>query len=155
MTECATSKLKLELEPHDKKRHVTKAKLWKADDRYPILVHEDGVLLNGTFREWAPGMDQKTKTAARYSAAGGAFNTKEGLDEWTGQFLAPDSEATPETAAPQTGQEFDLSGLDEGTKKLVGETQSPLMSKDIPEMSSQEEADKFLTSWRKKAGLSR
>ena len=120
-----------------------------------VGVHEDGVLLNGKFREWAPGVDAKTKAKARYAATGGAFGTKEGLDEWTGQFLAPDSEATPETATPQTEQEFDLSGVDEATKKLVGMTQSPLMSKDIPEMSSQEEADKFLTSWRKKAGLSR
>ena len=118
-----------------------------------IGVHEDGVLLNGKFREFAPGMDQKTKTAARYSAAGGAFNTKEGLDEWTGQFLAPDSEATPEKATPQTEQEFDLSGVDEKTKALVGMTQSPLMSKDIPEMSSQEDADKFLKNWRTRAGL--
>ena len=118
-----------------------------------IGVHEDGVLLNGKFREFGPGLDQKTKTAARYKAAGGVFNTKEGLDEWTGQFLAPDSEATPEKAAPQTEQEFDLSGVDEKTKELVGMTQSPLMSKDIPEMSSQEEADKFLKNWRTRAGL--
>ena len=70
-----------------------------------VGVHEDGVLLNGKFREFAPGLDQKTKTAARYAATGGAFNTKEGLDEWTGHFLAPDSEATPETAEPQVPSE--------------------------------------------------
>ena len=118
-----------------------------------VGVHEDGVLLNGKFREFAPGLDQKTKTAARYAATGGAFNTKEGLDEWTGNFLAPDSEATPEKATPQTEQEFDLSGVDEKTKELVGMTQSPVMSKDIPEMSSQEEADKFLATWKKKVGV--
>lgn len=118
-----------------------------------VGVHEDGVLLNGKFREFAPGLDQKTKAAARYSAAGGAFNTQEGLDEWTGNFLAPDSDAAPETATPQTEQEFDLSGADEKTKELVGMTQSPLLSKDIPEMSSQEDADKFLKNWRTRAGL--
>ena len=118
-----------------------------------VGVHEDGVLLNGKFREWAPGVDAKTKAKARYAATGGVFGTKEGLDEWTGQFLAPDSEATPEKATPQTEQEFDLSGVDEKTKELVGMTQSPLMSKDIPEMSSQKEADKFLKNWRTRAGL--
>jgi len=70
-----------------------------------VGVHEDGILLNGTFRQWNPELSTKEKTAARYAATGGAFNTKEGLDEWTGQFLAPDSEAAPETAEPQVPNE--------------------------------------------------
>ena len=118
-----------------------------------VGVSNDGVLIDGELRQWADGVDEQTKRRAAYAATGG-FGTREKLDEWTGQFLQPGSQKAPEKAEPQTQQEFDLSGADETTKQLVGMTQSPILSADMPEFSSQEDANKFLAGWKKKVGVS-
>ena len=65
-----------------------------------VGISDDGVLVDGELRRWGEGVDQKTKRRAAYVATGG-FGTREKLDEWTGQFLQPGSEKTPEKAEPQ------------------------------------------------------
>ena len=65
-----------------------------------VGVSNDGVLLDGELRQWADGVDEKTKRRAAYVASGG-FDRREQLDEWTGQFLQPGSQKAPEKAEPQ------------------------------------------------------
>ena len=65
-----------------------------------VGVSNDGVLLDGELRQWADGVDEKTKRRAAYVASGG-FDRREQLDEWTGQFLQPGSQKSPEKAEPQ------------------------------------------------------
>ena len=84
-----------------------------------VGISEDGVLLNGEFREWAGDLEPGMKRKARFAATGSGFSTKESQQEWADLFLkraeaakpdVPDSSntgaptVTPTTQTPQAPQ---------------------------------------------------
>ena len=54
---------------------------------------QEGVLINGEFRQFADGVDQKQMRQAAYAATGDGFATKEAQDKWSGLFLKRAEEA--------------------------------------------------------------
>ena len=58
---------------------------------------QEGVLINGEFRQFADGVDQKQMRQAAYAATGDGFATKEAQDKWSGLFLKRAEEAKADT----------------------------------------------------------
>ena len=69
-----------------------------------VGISQDGVLLNGEFREWAGDMDADTKRRARFAATGSGFATKESQQKWAELFLKRAEAAKPDVPdASNTG----------------------------------------------------
>ena len=72
---------------------------------------QEGVLINGEFRQFADGVDAKQMRQAAYAATGDGFATKDSQKEWTDLFLKRAEEAKGDTptaenpAAPATPAE--------------------------------------------------
>ena len=58
---------------------------------------QEGVLINGEFREFADGVDARQMRQAAYAATGDGFATKEGQQEWANLFLKLAAEAKSDT----------------------------------------------------------